>query len=91
MMEVTNVHIIRWNKIKSLTINLHHLFSTLNMYDLAVFTYFARNNLGVNNQQTIDVIMNFVESFGELIVMNDGDIDMFFKDTHFVNNARVAA
>ena len=91
MMEVTDVHLLRWKKGKSLTINLHHILSTVTLYDLAVFTNFVRNTLGVNNHQTIDVITKFVESFGDLISVNDGDIETFVKDTNSANNAREAA
>ena len=62
-MEVTNVHILRWNKGKSLTINLHHVLSTVTMDDPAVFADFVRNSRRVTTQQTIDIITNFVESF----------------------------
>ena len=54
MMEVTNVHILRWNKSKSLTNNLHHVLSTVAMDDPALFTDFVRNTLGVTTQKTID-------------------------------------
>ena len=64
MKEVTDVHILRWNKIKSLTINLHHVLSTVTMDDQEVFTNFLRNILGITNNQTIDTITHFVESFG---------------------------
>ena len=77
MMEITNVHILRWNKSKSLTINLHHILSTVIMDDPAVFTKFVINTLRVTNQQKINVITNFVESFGKLLAVNDGDIDKF--------------
>ena len=63
MMEVTNVNILRWNKSKSLTINLHHLLSIVTMDDPAVFADFVRNSRRVTTQQTIDIITNFVESF----------------------------
>ena len=61
------------------------------MDDPAVFTNFVRKTLGVTNQQMIDVTMKFVESFGDLLDVNDGDIDTFVKDTHSVNNSKVAA
>ena len=32
-----------------------------------------------------------MESFGELLAVNDRDIDTFSKDTHSANNARAAA
>ena len=35
--------------------------------------------------------MNFVESFGELLAVNDGDIKTFVKYTHSVNNTRAVA
>ena len=60
MMEVTNVHLLRLNKIESLTINLHHVLSTVMMDDPAVFTGPARNTLVVTTQQTIDGITNFI-------------------------------
>ena len=90
-MEVTNVHPLIWNASKSLTINLHHLLSTVTMDDPAVFTNFVRNTLRVNTQQIINVITNFVGFFGDLPAVNDVDIDTFFKNTHSVNNARAAA
>ena len=43
--------------------------------DPAVFDNFVINNLGVTTQQTIDVTTNILESFGELLAVNDGDID----------------
>ena len=55
-----------------------------------VFTDFARNTLGVTTQQTIEVITNFVESFGGLLAVNDRYIGTFFNDTHSANNARAA-
>ena len=76
------------NKNKILTINLHHVFSTVTMDDPVVFTYIVINTLGVTTQKTIDVIMNFVGSFGDLLAVNDGDIDTFVKDTHYENNSR---
>ena len=91
MMEVTNVYILRWNKGKSLTINLHHVLSTATMDDPAVFTDFVRNTLGVTTKWTIDIIANLVESFGDLLTVNVGDIETFVKDTHSENNARAAA
>ena len=48
-------------------------------------------SFGVTTQQKIDVITNFVEYFGDLIAVNDRDIDTFVKDTHSANNTRVAA
>ena len=56
-----------------------------------VFTDFLINTLGVTTQKTIDVIINFVEYFGDFLALNDGDIDTFVKDTHYVNNARASA
>ena len=56
-----------------------------------VFTNFLRNTLRFTTQKKIDITTNFVESFGDLISVNDGDIDTFVKDTHSVNNARAAA
>ena len=90
-MEVTDGHILRWNKSKILTINLHHVFSTLTVDDPEVFNNFVRKNLIVNTQQTIDVITNVVEYFGYLLVVNDRDIDTFVKDTNFVNKTRATA
>ena len=90
-MEVTNVHLLRLNQIKSLTINLHHVLSIVTMDDPAVFTDFLRYTLGVTTQKKIDVIINFVESFGGLLAVIDGDIDTFFKYSHSADNARVAA
>ena len=90
MMEATNVHILRRNESKSLTINLHHIVSTGTLDDPAVFTDFVRKKIGFITQQTIGVITNFVESFGGLLAVNDVDIDTFFKDTHSANNARAA-
>ena len=91
MVEVNNMHILRWNKIKSLTFNLHCVLSTVTMDDIAVFTAFVRNTLGVTTHQMIDVITNFLEYFGYLLAVNDGYIEIFFKDTHSMNNARSAA
>ena len=51
------------------------------MDDPAVFNNFIRNTLGVTNHQKIDVITNFVESFGGLLAANDGDIVTFSKIT----------
>ena len=90
MMEVTNVHLLRQDKSTSLTINFHHALSTVTMYDKAVFTRFLRNTLRVTTQQTIYIITSFVESFGDLLAVNDGDIDTFVKYTHSTNNARAA-
>ena len=72
MMEVTNVHLLRRNKIKIITINLHHVLSTVTMDDPSVFTNVARNILGVTTQLTIDVITKVLESFGDLLSVNDG-------------------
>ena len=91
MMEVTNVHLLRLNKIESLTINLHHVLSTVKMDDPEVFTNFVRNTLRVTTNQTIDLITNFMESFGGLLAVNDGVIDTFVKYTHSTNNARADA
>ena len=91
MTEVTNGRILRWNKGKNLTINLHHVFSTVTMDDPAIFTGLTINILRVTTQKTINIIMNFVESFGDLLAVNDGDIDTFVKDTHSADNARAAA
>ena len=74
MMEVTNVHILRWNKTKSLIISLHHVLSTVTMDDPALFINFLRNTLGVSTQQKVDVITTFVESFWDLLAVNDWDI-----------------
>ena len=70
---------------------MYHVLSTVTMDNPAVFTNLVRNTLRVNTQRTIGVIKNFLESFGGLLVVNDGDIDTFVKDTHSVNNARAAA
>ena len=59
-MEVTDMHILRWNKIKIITINLHHVLSIVMMDDPAVFTNFVKNTLRVTTQKTVDVITNFV-------------------------------
>ena len=91
MMELTNVHRLIWNKSKSLTINLHRVLSTVTMDDPAVFTNFVRNTLGVTTQRKIHVMTNFVESFEELLAVNDVDIDTFVKDAHSGNNVRAAA
>ena len=32
-----------------------------------------------------------MESFGDLLAMNDGDIETFAKDAHSANNTRAAA
>ena len=58
--------------------------------DPSVFTDFARNTFGITNQRTIDVITNFVESFGEFIAVNDEYIDAFVKDTNYAYNPRAA-
>ena len=59
--------------------NFHHVLSTVRMDDTEVFTNFVRNTLWVTTQQTIVVITNFMESFGDLLAVNDGDIDTFSK------------
>ena len=61
------------------------------MDDPAVFSDFVRNNLVVTTQWTIDVITNVLGYFGELLAVNDGDIDNFVKDTHSMNNSRTDA
>ena len=61
------------------------------MEDPAVFINFTRNTLGVTTQKTINIIKNSVESFGELLAVSDGYIDIFVKDTHSANNSRAAA
>ena len=81
MMEVTDLHILRWNKSQSLTINLHPVLSTVTMGDPAVFTDFVINALGVTTQLTIDEITNFVESFTEFLAVKNGDIDTSIKYT----------
>ena len=91
MVEVNNMHLLRWNKGKSLTINLYHVLLTSTMDDSVVFTNLMRNTLRVTTQWIINAITNFVEYFGELLALNDGGIDNFSKDTHSVNNARAAA
>ena len=90
-MKVTNVHILIWNKNKSLTIHLRHVLSTVTMDDPAIFTDFTVNTLRVTTQQKIDVITNFAVPFGDLLAVNDGDIDTFVKDTYSANNSRVDA
>ena len=90
MMEVTNVHIFRWYTSNSLTINLHHDLSTVTMDDPELFTEFVRNTLKVTTQWTINVITNFVESFEDLLAVNDVDIDTFVKDTHSTINYRAS-
>ena len=90
-MELTNMNILGQNKDKSLTINLHHVLSTVTMDDPAVFTDFVRNTLGLTTQRTIDVITNVLEPFGDLLEMNDGYIDNFVKDNHSANITRVSA
>ena len=54
---------------------MHHVLSTVAKDDPAVFTNFVINTLGVTTRQKIDIIMNFVESFGELLVVSDGYLD----------------
>ena len=56
-----------------------------------VFADYVRNTLGVTTQQTIDVITNLVESFRDLLDLNDGYIDIIVKDTYSDNNARASA
>ena len=75
-------------KSKSLSINLHHVFSTVTMDDPAVFTNLIINTLGVTNQQTIYVITKNLDYFGDLLDVNDGDIGTFVKDTYSSNNTR---
>ena len=82
------MHILSWNKVKSLTINLHHVLSTATMDDPEVFTKLLMITLGVTTQQTIDVMTNFTEAFGDLLDLNDGDIEKFVKDNHSENNSR---
>ena len=76
--------------ILSLTINLHHTLSTVVMDNPAVLTDFARNTIGVTTKQLIEVIINVVESFRDLLYLNDDNIDTFVKDTHSANNAIAA-
>ena len=78
MTEVTNVHLLILNKDKIITINLHHVLSTVMMGDPAVFTNSVRNTIGVTTHQKVDVVKNFVESFGYLLAVNEGDIYTFF-------------
>ena len=52
-----------------------------------VFTDFVRKTLGVTTQRMIDVITNFVKSFGEFMTVNDGEIETFVKDTHSTNRS----
>ena len=61
------------------------------MDDPAVFTKFVINTLRVTNQQKINVITNFVESFGKLLAVNDGDIDTFVQYDHSANNDGASA
>ena len=61
------------------------------MDDPVVFNHFIISTLGVTSQRVIDLIMNFVGSFGDLIAVNDVNIDTFYKYTHSENNARAAA
>ena len=49
------------------------------MEDPAVFTNFVKNTLRVTTQQMIDGITNFVESFGELLAVNNGYIEPFSR------------
>ena len=70
---------------------MHHLLSKVTMDDTAVFYDSVINTLGFTTQRKIDEITNFVESFGEFIYVNDGDIETFFKDNHYANNDRAAA
>ena len=58
---------------------MHHVLSIVTMDDPEVFSDFARNTLRVTTQRTIDVIKNFVESFGDLLAVNDGEIDNFSR------------
>ena len=58
---------------------MHNVLSTVTIEDSAVFTNFVRNTLGVTTQITIYLIKNFVESFGELIAMNNVDINTFSR------------
>ena len=37
------------------------------------------------------MITNFVESFRDLLSVNDGNIEFFFKDTYSANDSRAAA
>ena len=61
---------------------MNHVLSTVMMDNPEVFTDLLRNTLGVTTQKTIDVITNFVGSFGGLLSVDDIDIDNFVKDTH---------
>ena len=61
------------------------------MDDPAVFTNFVRNTPRVTTQQIIDVITKFVEYFGDLITVNDIDINTSVKDTQSTNNTRASA
>ena len=45
----------------------------------AELTNFVINNLGVTTQQTTYVITKFVESFGYLLAVNYGDINIFSR------------
>ena len=70
---------------------MHHALSTVTKDDPAVFTNFMINTLGVTNHKIIDVIKNSVVSFGELLAVNDGDIDTFVTYTHSTNDYRAVA
>ena len=61
------------------------------MDDPAVFTSFVRNTLMFITQKMIDAITNFVESFGDFLAVNYGDVDTFVKDNHSANNAIATA
>ena len=70
---------------------MHRALSTVTMDDPTLFTDFVRNTLWFTNQQKIDLIANFVETFWILLALNDRDIEKFVKDTHSVNISRAAA
>ena len=61
------------------------------MDDPEVFIDFVRNTLEVNTQRTIDVITKIVESSGNLLDVNDEDIETFVKGTHSTNNSRAVS
>ena len=61
---------------------MHHVLPTVTMDDPAVFTNFARNTISVTTHKKVDAITNFVEPFGDFLMVNNVDIDNFIKDTH---------
>ena len=90
-MEVTNVHLLRWNKGKSLTANLHHVLSTVTIDDPELFTNFRKKHpqgyYSAKNRRNKKLR-------GILRGLTSGEwwrYCHFFKDTHAANNARAAA